>query len=175
MKIAFTGPICSGKSTLSLYLKENYNFKILNFAGKVKYYCKELFNMNHKDRALLQDFANKCREIDPNVWVNLVRKDILKNTTTHMVIDDLRYPNEYSMLKNAGFIIIRLDISESFQKERIVSTYPLTFDEHLTRLSNISESHYDNFQCDYIFKIKKKTQKDIKNNIKVLLRNISNE
>ena len=93
MKIAFSGPICSGKSTMSKYLQEEYNCKIISFAQPVKTYCTEIFEMKNKDRKLLQTFADKCKEINPFVWVNLAEKEILKNINKNIIIDDLRYPN----------------------------------------------------------------------------------
>ena len=54
--------------------------------------------MKYKDRALLQDFANKCRDIRLTVWVDLVEKAIIENKYSNIVIDDLRYPNELEML-----------------------------------------------------------------------------
>lgn len=175
MKIAFFGPMCSGKSTISKYLEETYDFKILSFASHVKEYCKEIFDMKYKDRKLLQDFANKCREINENVWVNLTEKEITKMKGINIVIDDLRFPNEYKMLKRLGFIVIKLDISPDLQYERIMTTYPVTYSQHITRCGDISESFYNDLDYDCIFKITKETEQNIQNDIKVFITHINNE
>jgi hypothetical protein len=62
--------------------------------------CTEIFNMEYKDHSLLQDFGKKTREINPLVWVSHVEKDIIKNGNQNIIVDDVRYPNEYSMLKS---------------------------------------------------------------------------
>ncbi len=170
MRIALFGPICSGKSTIAKHLEKDNNFKIFNFAGKVKKYCKEIFNMEYKDRALLQDFANKCRDIRPTVWVDLVEKEIIKHKNSNIVIDDLRYPNELEMLKRHNFTIIKLYISRNLQIERLKITYPKTYKEHLERLGHKSESHYNNMAFDKKINIvKNENMKEVQNKINKLI------
>jgi len=166
MRIALFGPMCSGKSTIAKHLEKDKNFKIFNFAGKVKKYCKEIFNMEYKDRALLQDFANKCRDIKPTVWVDLVEKEIIKNKDSNIVIDDLRYPNELEMLKRYNFTIVKLHISKSLQIERLKITYPKTYKEHLERLDHKSESYYNIMAFDKeIDIVKNENIKEVQNKI----------
>ena len=75
MKIAICGKMCSGKTTLANYIMRTFpGYQKYSFAEKVKELCVELFDMKKKDRPLLIDFANKMREIDPNVWINQVLK-----------------------------------------------------------------------------------------------------
>ena len=169
MKIAFMGPICSGKSTLSKFLQDNYNFKIISFAKPVKIYSKEIFDMKEKNRKLLQNFADKCKEINPLVWVNLAEKEKQKNIDNNIVIDDLRYPNELEMLHKYNFIIIKLDITSDFQLKRLKKTYPKTFEKHIERLSHTSESYYNKLYSNYTLKINTQTEKYIKNNIKDII------
>ena len=173
MKIAFSGPICSGKSTMSKYLQEEYNCKIISFAQPVKTYCTEIFEMKNKDRKLLQTFADKCKEINPFVWVNLAEKEILKNINKNIIIDDLRYPNELSMLKKHNFIIIKLCINRDFQIRRIKKTYPYTFNQHIERLYHTSETYYEKLNYDYKININELNQNHIKNNIKDIVNKIT--
>ena len=73
MKIAITGKMCSGKSTLARIIKEtNSNYVIYSFGQKVKDVAKDLFNMKEKDRSLLTSIGTKMREIDYEVWINYV-------------------------------------------------------------------------------------------------------
>ena len=92
-----------------------------------------------------------------------------------MIIDDLRFPNEYKMLKKLGFIVIKLDINRDLQYERIISTYPDTYSQHISRWDDLSESFYNDLNYDYILKITKETEQNIQNDIKVLLHTINNE
>ena len=64
MKLAITGVMCSGKSTIANYLVQTYNFQKFSFADDIKKYAFEIFDMKYKDRKLLQDFGSKMKEID---------------------------------------------------------------------------------------------------------------
>ena len=151
MKIALLGKMGSGKSTCAQYLKEKYNFEIHSFGSPVKKFAKEIFNDNTKNRSLIQDFAQKVKEIDPNVWVNYLINNV--DFDKKIVVDDLRFPNEFEILKNNGFIIIKLDISKEFQELRLKTTYPDNFQIHLNRRNDISESFTDVLEHDYIYKV----------------------
>lgn len=76
MKLAITGVMCSGKSTLSAYLVKNHNFYRIGFGDFVKKYAREIFDMKIKDRKLLQLLGEKLKEIDNLVWIKLVEKKI---------------------------------------------------------------------------------------------------
>lgn len=137
MKVAFIGKICSGKSYISNQLADIYDCKIFSFASKIKELATELFDMKQKDRKLLQDLGEKMKEIDYDVWVKYLTNQIINEE--RVIIDDLRYINEYNSLKNFGFIIIKLEISKEEQIKRIKSTYPNTYQEHISRLNHVSE------------------------------------
>ena len=75
MKIAISGKMCSGKSTIAKLIKEYDNrYEIYSFGQKVKLIANELFGMDleNKDRTLLIQVASKFREIDINVWANYI-------------------------------------------------------------------------------------------------------
>ena len=136
MKIAISGKICSGKSTLTDKLIEIYpNLVKKSFAGKIKEMAIELFGMKEKDRKLLQDIGTNMRLIDEDVWV----KYIVNTSNDYVIIDDLRFENEARLLKENNWILIRLNISQELQKERIMKTYPHTYNEHLDNLNHESE------------------------------------
>jgi len=111
LRIAFSGKMQVGKTTSADYLVQKYGFIKLSFAGKLKEIAKDLwpeqFECNQKPRQLLQDLGMKMREIDQDVWVNYVLR-IIKSLPkeTNIVIDDLRFLNEYKALKNVGFFVV---------------------------------------------------------------------
>ena len=142
MKIAVTGKMCSGKTTLCNYLCElEPRFEIFSFGKKVKSVASDLFQMNPevKDRTLLTSIGQKMREIDPDVWVNYVISEC--KDTEYCLVDDLRYQNEYEALVNNGFKIIQLNISDELQEERIKIVYPDNYEDHLKNRNHSSEKN----------------------------------
>ena len=138
MKIAITGKMCSGKSTLANIIKEtDSRYKIYSFGQKVKDVAKDLFNMREKDRTLLISIGTKMREINPDVWTNYIIKQC--GDKTHCIVDDLRYQNEYEALHKNGFKIIQLIVNPEVQEKRIKQVYPENFQDHLNNRNHISE------------------------------------
>ena len=140
MKVAITGKMCSGKTTLSKYLVSiEPRFQVFSFGKKVKEVASDLFQMdpNFKDRSLLTSIGQKMREIDLDVWANYVvqqTKDI-----NYCLVDDLRYQNEYELLAKEGWKIIQLRVSKELQEERIKSMYPDNYQDHLKNRTHPSE------------------------------------
>lgn len=157
MKIAISGKMCSGKSTVTEHIIQKYKnegieLKKLSFADPIKNVAYEWFNMSKdpekKDRHLLQTIGRKMREIDVNVWVNAFINHSSK--FENVICDDVRFPNEVEALKNAGFIILRLDIDKETQILRLKKTYK-NFEKHLQKLDDISEIALDEYRkFDYI-------------------------
>ena len=140
MKIAITGKMCSGKTTLSNYLCSlEPRFQVFSFGKKVKQVASDLFGMDPliKDRSLLTSLGQKMREIDPDVWINYVIKEAAE--IDYCLIDDLRYQNEYIALAKNGWKIIQLTMSDDLQEKRIREIYPLNYQDHLKNRTHLSE------------------------------------
>lgn len=138
MKIAICGNIGSGKSSLADEIKNRYNYfywKKTSFAKKVKDLATELFGMKEKDRTLLIDLATKMREIDSNVWINVIMNKIKVNS--YVIIDDLRLTNEYQAIKEKQFdLIIKLDTDKDILENRIKTLYKNDWKVHLDAIEN---------------------------------------
>jgi len=145
LKIAFVGKMCSGKTTASKYIINKFSGMIkLSFADKIRDIAHELFNMEKKDRKLLQDIGTAMRSIDPDVFTNyLIRQS---KQYEFVCIDDGRFLNEIKTLKKNGFYIIKLNISKNLQLKRLKYTYPNTYKTHLTRLNHHSELEMDSIK-----------------------------
>ena len=118
MKLAVTGKMCSGKTTLCNSLLEiEPRFQIFSFGKKVKEVATDLFGMDPliKDRTLLTSLGQKMREIDSEVWLDYVIKQC--QDKEFCLVDDLRYQNEYEALVKNGFKIIQLNISDDLQEK----------------------------------------------------------
>jgi len=148
MKIAITGKMCSGKSTLAQIIKEtNEQYQIYSLGQKVKDVAKDLFNMTEKDRTLLTSVGTKMREIDSQVWINYLIEQT--KDKTHCIVDDLRYQNEYEVLSKNGFKIIQLVIDPEIQEKRIKEVYPNNFRDHLMNRDHLSERNEFKWLNDY--------------------------
>jgi cytidylate kinase len=152
MKIAISGPMGSGKSTIANMIKSgNDKYIIYSFGGKIKEIAYDLFNMNKniKDRSLLINIADKMREIDQDIWAKNIVKQIGDNP--YCIIDDLRFQNELDILeKDDDWIYIVLQIDEQKRLDRLKSLYANNYHDHIKNMTHLSE------QGNLRFKNKKK-------------------
>jgi len=148
MKIAITGKICSGKSTLANIIKDKLKLNKYSFADNVKKYAKELFDMSYKDRKLIQELAEKLKEIDNDIWIKQLDKNI--KDKDNIIIDDLRFENEYNYLRSNKYFIIKLLIDKNQQIKRIKELYKENANEHIERLEHISELNIDKLDADLV-------------------------
>ena len=141
MKIAVSGPMGSGKSTIANMIKNtDERYKIYSFGQKVKDVAYDLFNMdrNFKDRSLLINIADNMRMIDPDVWAKYIVKRI--DNHKYCIIDDLRFQNELDILeKDNEWIYIVLHIDNNKRLERLKKLYPDNYDDHVKNMSHLSE------------------------------------
>ena len=141
MKIAISGPMCSGKTTIAtLICSLNPDYKIYSFGKKIKNLAKELFDMGDvKDRSLLINIANSMKNINQNVWINYVIKQC--SDDENCIIDDLRFDNELNVLKNDNdkWHFISLQVSKDVRMNRIKNTYPENYQDHIKNMDDISE------------------------------------
>lgn len=135
VRIAFAGSIGTGKSVCSNYLKEKYGGEVHSLASPMKKMAKEFFGTDdksdfvkievlhkHKERVRGRDIlirlGDGIRKYDPKFWVRLFETNI-KHNHSNIFVDDLRYKNEETMLKNNGFVIVQLFCKDHLRKIRI--------------------------------------------------------
>lgn len=158
-RIAFYGPMCSGKTWCADYVVKYNHYKKVAFADRLKALAYELFGVQSKegiDRQVLQDLGQKLREIDPDVWIKRLiyqveyLESLYKQTTNTfppIVLDDLRYVNEAKALKLNGFTLIRVECPDEVRAERISKLYPNTSNEVK---SHASEREWQLIKPDYV-------------------------
>jgi hypothetical protein len=88
------------------------------------------------------------RSIDKNVWINAFEKQA--SQYHNIVVDDLRFYNEYTCLRKLGFTIVRLEVSPETQLTRLRDTYPNDYETHLSRFGDQSETDLDNQKFDHV-------------------------
>lgn len=167
-RIALTGKLRSGKSTVAWHLIGNYDFERVSFGTALKSYADEIFDHltetitqpcpfggeytvgKRKPRWLYQKFGQLMREIDPDVWIKHA-EDTVKmyeryRDTRGIVIDDLRQPNEYEWCRDNGYIIIRINADDGVRVER---ASVLRDDFDVDNLNHETEQYVDTFDVDY--------------------------
>jgi dephospho-CoA kinase len=119
-KIAITAKLRAGKDTAAHHLHIKYGFDKVAFGDALKRNVNEAFPWVYgpnKPRALLQQYGQLMREIDPQIWVKHVERKVIGtidfrvNTGAErigIVISDLRQQNEYDWCRANGFTIIRV-------------------------------------------------------------------
>ena len=150
MKIAICGKMASGKTTIAEHLRHiighNGGFRIVSMAGEVKRVGRELFGMEEKDRPLLQQIGMKMREIRESVWLDALIRESEKHEL--VVCDDVRFINEAETLKEHGWVLIKLDINDDLQKQRLQDTYGDDWKIHWNNRTDASETEVDAIPLD---------------------------
>ncbi len=132
--LGLMGVAGSGKSTAAAHLVAEHGFVELSMADPLKDLCSDAFGwdrerlveLGYKEeqdpdlptgwtrRRVLQFVGTECfREIDPDHWVKAVLRKIdevwAENENQPVVISDVRFPNEISLIHGNDGIIIRVE------------------------------------------------------------------
>ncbi|OLR61631.1 AAA family ATPase [Peptoniphilus porci] len=136
-KIAIMGKAGAGKDLVADYLKIWHGYEKFTFAEDLYEICQDYYNMETKDRALLQDVGVKMREVDSNVFVNRLFNKMKDYESDKIVVSDVRFINEYNALRDAGFIFLRVEASLETRIKRIQERDHIEVDEeYINRIQN---------------------------------------
>lgn len=116
--IAFIGRQGSGKSYQARRLEKERGFKRLSFADPLREIAFNTIGLEFAEgmakydelkrteivnglnfRNILENLGSSVRKYDVDFWVNALITTI-RNSTEDIVIDDMRYPNEYDLLRS---------------------------------------------------------------------------
>jgi len=128
--VFFCGRAGSGKTYSAKYLQENYGYKSAKFAYPVYNLAYNYFDMQGKDRKLLQIIGTDAGrlKIDKNIWINRFQQDIriiretekiLGKSEQPLVLDDCRFLNEFQILKELGWVGFYLDVPDHKRLKRL--------------------------------------------------------
>jgi dephospho-CoA kinase len=109
MRIAFTGKMCSGKDTAADYLVKK-GFKKISFAAPIRELAVKVYGteQTNERRRFMQEIGQAGRKINPNVWIKPIENLVKQFPEASFVINDVRFPNELTALRNLGFAIYRI-------------------------------------------------------------------
>lgn len=127
LRVAFMGPMCSGKTYCANHLVNTWGFTKIGFADKLKALAYDLYGVQGKDgdsRHLLQVLADDLKKYDKDLFVKHLLYKAKKYEDGNIVVDDLRFKVEADILRKNKFIIIKVICSDSIRQERIERLYP---------------------------------------------------
>jgi len=154
----FVGKAGSGKSYCAKFMTEKYGYRVAKFAYSLYMIAEKYFDMQRKDRRLLQVIGTDAGRdmIDPDIWVNRFEEDMrmVQITSARLgiplpkfVMDDCRFTNEHKILQKIGFRGIYLNVSDEKRKERLVGRDGLSQED---TFNHRSETMVDLFKDDLI-------------------------
>ena len=128
--VGIFGPIGSGKSTVARHLIKNHMFHCYSFAEPMRKMLGALLDYAGEDPSLVYNLDKKETPLEvlegrsiryglqtlgtdwgrdligENLWINLWRRSL--QGSPRVVVDDLRHPNEATMIQNLGGKIIKI-------------------------------------------------------------------
>jgi len=152
MIIGITGYKGSGKDTIGKYLIDNYNYKRYAFADPLKEICQTLFSFNDEQlygnlkeeqdqywknspRYFFQKIGTDLfrNQIDQDFWIKVLERKIITNLDQKIVITDVRFQNEFDMIKNLGGIVIRINnnnkiIQDNHESEQNINNFNVDYE-----------------------------------------------
>lgn len=116
LKIAFGCQARVGKDEAAKYIRELFtpDKKVYNIAfasplHELFDHTCSLFGLsNYKDRTYLQFMGVWARNKNADVFVEIAKEKIEKISDGVITVSDVRYKNEFDMLKQHGFIMVRI-------------------------------------------------------------------
>lgn len=151
-RVAFYGPMCSGKT----YSSENLftRYQKFSLAGPLKATAKEYYGVTGKtndERQILQELADDLKKWDNDVFTKRLLLSVydfyMDGNKKPVIIDDLRFTHEARDLKEHGFTIVRVQVPESVRMARIAEKYP---DTDPARFEHASEQQWKEIIPDFV-------------------------
>ncbi len=152
-RVAFFGPMGSGKSFLARVLIEHKNYMRVSLADKLKTLAYDLYGIQGKDgyaRKLLQEFSDDVKKWDNDVFIKHMLYKIERIESEkyppRLVCDDLRFKREGEILKQNNFLLIKVECDEEIRQKRLTTLYPNTSTD---ASKHISEQEFNLITPDY--------------------------
>ncbi len=148
LKIAITGRMGSGKSSLSKIIQSLEDAYITSFSSMIRHILLEL--ELEPTRTLLQETGDFFRKFDNLVWTKALLKEI-SAIDKPIVIDGIRYDFERDKLVSAGFKIIKISSLDELRRNRIAKRDNITITNELWAdwQKHPTELYVDSIQVDY--------------------------
>lgn len=155
MDIFINGRAGAGKSEIEQRLIY-HGYTPVQLSSGIYEIARNYFNMKNKDRELLQSIGQLLRQIDEDVWVKYVCREIdlrkYIEQSEKIVVSDVRQANEYDTFKDKGFIAIQVVADLDKRIERLEKRDGIKIDDdYIKRIEeNPAETGADGKEYDYI-------------------------
>jgi hypothetical protein len=153
MLIAISGKRGVGKTTAAMWLVRNRGYELVSFGDHLRRLARNIFPFTEADfkdikkkespfgkydwtpRDFLIGFGEFCRYYDKNFWVHKVIDSL--DHKKNYVIDDMRFENEFEIVKEYGASTVRIN---RYEKDNPFGK----------NLDIVSETALDNHPFDYV-------------------------
>lgn len=139
----------AGKTYAAHYLYKTHNFKTVKLQDGVAKVVKWFYKYRPYQRISWEkklEFYDALYAIDNDIHVDYLLRRLSQDSTRDIVVDDVRYANEVTKLKEAGFLIIRISMPDK-KRTRLVgmkTALPGT-----VKLNEYYNRNFDAYQTDY--------------------------
>lgn len=157
LKIAFAGRMRSGKDTLASFFAQEYGTKEFTFKMGIDNVIDTYFpdaKAHGKPRGHYQKIGTDFRALDPRVWINYTMGAVDGWITLYpnlsevhgVMVTDLRQPNEEIALREAGFVIVKVEADKETRIARMKDAGDVYTEE---QLNHHTETNVDLIRADY--------------------------
>lgn len=120
IKVAFAAQMRAGKDTAAEFIMKKFGARNIKFADPIydilAYAQQRCGIPQRKDRLFLQfigtDWARNT--INQNIWVDTLLTSV-NQEAGNIVVSDARFKNEFEVLKEAGFMVVKIERDESLR------------------------------------------------------------
>lgn len=103
----------------------------------------DAYKRTNRMRQILQKYGTEYRRKEKaSYWVDKLEETIIRNKNKDICVTDARFKNELDMLKNQGFFLVKINISEEEQEKRLRNRDGNT----IKRINHISESAFEDYK-----------------------------
>jgi dephospho-CoA kinase len=162
-QIALTGKTGSGKSTVARYLEMKHGFVVCNTGARCRELAREFFGCEEK--YYLNKITDCFRALEPGVWLKVGLQKV-SLTTDKIVIDSIRFQEDYRVARERSFSIWRIECRSDIRIDRLRSRgdeFRVTDEEH------VSETALDGLPYDAVLENNGGSLEDIYSKVEELL------
>ena len=160
-RVAFAGPMASGKSTAAAALHHQGGHTRLSLAEPVYEIARRHFGMVAKDRRLLQTIGTTGRAIDVHLWVERLLAGLDGEGGGRYVVDDVRFPEECERLRREGFLVVYLEAGRGLRESRLRRLYgEEDAREHIAQMDSVSETSLSPRHGDVVWRTEEEEGED---------------